>query len=125
VWCGDRHAPPLTAPGGGCSVTLVQGMGTPVIAFYERDARMGSWGEEVYCSLLEAGVLRAERTGDWPGAMDAFSRAWDGRPQRLESCYELASRLRPAGRYRSAYALLCDAVGRPEPGDLLFTRPWV
>ncbi|MGH1555157.1 hypothetical protein ACRAWF_34680 [Streptomyces sp. L7] len=63
------------------------------IALYERRARMGGWGEEVYCSLLEAGVLRAERADDWPGAMDAFSRAWDGRPQRLEACYELA---RPA-----------------------------
>ena len=95
------------------------------IALYERRAGMGGWGEEVYCSLLEAGVLRAERTDDWPGAMDAVSRAWDGRPQRLEACYELASRLRLAGRYRTAYALLCDAVGRPEPDDLLFTRPWV
>ncbi|MFJ5304009.1 glycosyltransferase [Streptomyces sp. NPDC088350] len=95
------------------------------IALYERRAAMGGWGEEVYCSLVEAGTLRAEKTGDWPGAMDAFSRAWDGRPQRLEACYELASRLRTAGRYRTAHALLGDVVGRPEPGDLLFTKPWV
>ena len=95
------------------------------IALYERRARMGGWGEEVYCSLLEAGTLRAEKADDWPGAMDAFSRAWDGRPERLEACYELASRLRLAGRYRTAYALLRDVVGRPEPGDLLFTKSWV
>jgi hypothetical protein len=86
---------------------------------------MGGWGEEVYCSLLEAGILRAEQTDDWPGAMDAFSRAWDGRPQRLEACYELVSRLRVAGRYRTAHALLGDVVGSPEPDDLLFTKPWV
>ncbi|MGW0834772.1 glycosyltransferase [Streptomyces prunicolor] len=95
------------------------------IDLYERRAGMGGWGEEVYCSLLEAGILRAEEADDWPGAMDAFSRAWDGRPERLEACYELASRLRLAGRYRTAYALLRDVVGRPEPGDLLFTRSWV
>ncbi|WP_405839968.1 glycosyltransferase [Streptomyces sp. NBC_01518] len=95
------------------------------IALYERRAGMGGWGEEVYCSLLEAGILRAEKADDWPGAMDAFSRAWDGRPERLEACYELASRLRLAGRYRTAYALLRDVVGRPEPGDLLFTKSWV
>ncbi|WP_234336925.1 glycosyltransferase [Streptomyces xylophagus] len=95
------------------------------IALYERRAAMGGWGEEVYCSLLEAGTLRAEKTDDWPGAMDAFSRAWDGRPQRLEACYELASRLRIAGRYRTAHALLGDVIGRAEPGDLLFTKPWV
>ncbi|WBO68515.1 glycosyltransferase [Streptomyces camelliae] len=95
------------------------------IRLYERRAAMGGWPEEVYCALLESGVLRAERTDDWPGAMDALSRAWEVRPQRLEACYELASRLRVQGRYRTAHALLARAVGRPEPDDLLFTRSWV
>lgn len=95
------------------------------IALYERRAGMGGWAEEVYCALLEAGFLRAERTGDWPGAMDTFSRAWEARPQRLEACYELASRLRIQGRYRTAHALLGEVVGRPEPDDLLFTKSWV
>ncbi|GGW64683.1 glycosyl transferase [Streptomyces galilaeus] len=95
------------------------------IDLYERRAAMGGWPEEVYCSLLEAGTLRAERAEDWPGAMDAFTRAWESRPQRLEAVYELASRLRLKGRHRTAYALLADVVGRPEPDDLLFTRSWV
>ncbi|MFE1285220.1 tetratricopeptide repeat protein [Streptomyces sp. NPDC058751] len=95
------------------------------VTLYERRAAMGGWPEEVYCSLLEAGLLRAERTGDWPGAMDAFTRAWEARPQRLEACYELASRLRVLGRYHSAHALLGAVLDRPEPDDLLFTRSWV
>ncbi|MGW0735794.1 glycosyltransferase [Streptomyces sp. NPDC002851] len=95
------------------------------VALYERRAGMGGWAEEVYCSLLEAGVLKAEETGDWPGAMDTFTRAWESRPQRLEACYELASRLRVRGRHRTAYALLAGVVGRREPDDLLFTRSWV
>ncbi|MFI6280242.1 glycosyltransferase [Streptomyces sp. NPDC050988] len=95
------------------------------IALYERRAGMGGWTEEVYCSLLEAGRLKAEKTGDWPGAMDSFSRAWESRPQRLEACYELASRLRRQGRYHTAHAILCNAVDRPEPDDLLFTKRWV
>ncbi|MEU4170018.1 glycosyltransferase [Streptomyces sp. NPDC026665] len=95
------------------------------IALYERRAAMGGWPEEVYCSLLEAGLLKAERTGDWPGAMDAFSRAWEARPQRLEACYELASRLRVQGRHHTAHALLGASLDRPEPDDLLFTRSWV
>lgn len=95
------------------------------IALYERRAAMGGWPEEVYCSLLEAGLLKAERTGDWPGAMDAFSRAWEARPERLEACYELASRLRVQGRHHTAHALLGAALDRPEPDDLLFTRSWV
>ncbi|MFJ6831800.1 tetratricopeptide repeat protein [Streptomyces sp. NPDC091209] len=95
------------------------------IALYERRAAMGGWPEEVYCSLLEAGLLKADRAGDWPGAMDAFSRAWEARPQRLEACYELASRLRVQGRHHTAHALLGAALDRPEPDDLLFTRGWV
>lgn len=95
------------------------------IALYERRAAMGGWPEEVYVSLLEAGLLKAERTEDWPGAMDAFTRAWEARPQRLEACYELASRLRVLGRHHTAHALLGAALDRPEPDDLLFTRSWV
>ncbi|KUM72743.1 glycosyl transferase family 2 [Streptomyces griseorubiginosus] len=95
------------------------------IALYEQRAAMGGWGEEVYCSLLEAGILRAETADDWPAAMDTFSRAWDARPQRLEACYELAAGLRLRGRHHTAHALLGRVVGRPEPEDLLFTRPWV
>lgn len=95
------------------------------IALYERRAAMGGWGEEVYCSLLEAGMLRAEKEEDWPGAMDTFSRAWETRPARLEACYELASRLRLRRRHHTAHALLVDVVDRPAPDDLLFTKPWV
>ncbi|MDX3314034.1 glycosyltransferase [Streptomyces sp. ME08-AFT2] len=95
------------------------------IALYERRAELGGWGEEVYCALLEAGILRAERTDDWPGAMDAFSRAWESRPARLEAVYELASRLRLRSRYHTAFSLLGAVVGRHEPDDLLFTRSWV
>ncbi|WP_254075950.1 glycosyltransferase [Streptomyces sp. P3] len=95
------------------------------IALYERRAELGGWAEEVYCSLLEAGILRAEEADDWPGAMDAFSRAWESRPTRLEAVYELASRLRLRSRYHTAYSLLGGVVGRREPDDLLFTRSWV
>jgi hypothetical protein len=57
--------------------------------------------------------------------MDAFSSAWEARPERLEACYELASRLRVQGRHHTAHALLAAALDRPEPDDLLFTRSWV
>lgn len=94
------------------------------ISLYERRAAMGGWGEEVYYSLLQAGILRAE-TGDWPRAMDALTRAWETRPHRLEACYELASRLRVMGRYRTAYAIASAVLGRRQPDDLLFVQPWV
>ncbi|MCX4981463.1 glycosyltransferase [Streptomyces sp. NBC_00572] len=91
---------------------------------YERRAAMGGWGEEVYYSLLQSGVLRAD-SGDWPAGMDALSRAWESRPERLEACYELSGRLRKLGRYRTAHAVVSTVLDREQPGDLLFMHPWV
>jgi glycosyltransferase involved in cell wall biosynthesis len=94
------------------------------ITLYERRAEMGGWPEEVYYALLQVGVLRAG-SDDWPGAMDAFSRAWEARPQRLEACYELAARLRKLGRYRLAHSIVRAGLGQRQPADLLFVQPWV
>ncbi|MEU6879372.1 glycosyltransferase [Streptomyces sp. NPDC046712] len=94
------------------------------IDLYERRARMGGWAEEVYCALLQSGVLRAE-AGDWPSAADTLSRAWESRPERLEACYELAARLRRMNRHHSAHAIVSATVDREPPDDILFTQPWV
>ncbi|CAM5261244.1 hypothetical protein GCM10010299_52770 [Streptomyces tanashiensis] len=94
------------------------------VALYERRAAMGGWVEEVYFSLLQSGVLRAD-AGDWPAAMDALSRAWDSRPERLEACYELVARLRKMRRHATAHAIVSAVVGREMPDDVLFTQPWV
>ncbi len=101
-------------------------MGRPseAIALYEQRAGMGGWVEEVYYALLQVGILKAEND-DWPGAMDALSRAWEVRPQRLEACYELVSRLRGLGRHHAAHALVRSVLDRDAPQDLLFVQPWV
>ncbi|MEV6570516.1 glycosyltransferase [Streptomyces sp. NPDC051577] len=97
------------------------------VRLYERRAAMGGWAEEVYCALLQAGILRGDSgdTADWPAAMDALSRAWESRPERLEACYELASRLRLQGRHHGAHAITGAVLDRPAPDDLLFVQPWV
>jgi len=89
------------------------------VELYDRRTRMGGWAEEVYYALLQVGILRAE-TGDWPAAMDAFTRAWDARPQRVEACYELCSRLRGMGRYQLAHVFARAALDRELPDD----SPW-
>ncbi|GAA2771598.1 glycosyltransferase [Streptomyces lavendulae] len=92
-----------------------------------KHASMGGWGEEVYHSLLQVGVLYGDSgdPADWPAAMDAFDRAWESRPERLEACYELVSRLRLLGRYHSAHAIVRACLDRPVPDDVLFIQPWV
>ncbi|WP_233416030.1 glycosyltransferase [Streptomyces sp. N35] len=94
------------------------------VALYERRARMGGWAEEVYFSLLQAGVQRADH-GDWPGGMDCLVRAWESRPERLEALYELTSRLRLKEQYRAAHSFASAGIDRPRPQDDLFVQPWV
>ncbi|GAA2036146.1 glycosyltransferase family 2 protein [Catenulispora yoronensis] len=100
------------------------GRAAEAIALYERRAEMGGWEEEVYFARLQAGMLRAE-SGDWSGAMTGLVRAWEGRPQRLEACYELACRLRVKGDYHSALAFAAAGLNRPVPPDVLFVMPWI
>ncbi|BBC34818.1 hypothetical protein SGFS_061120 [Streptomyces graminofaciens] len=97
------------------------------ITLYQRRAAMGGWAEEVYYSLLQVGMLQAETGGPdaWPTAMDTLIRAWEHRPERLEACYELVSRLRLQKRHHTAYALARAGVDGPRPDDLLFVQPWV
>jgi tetratricopeptide (TPR) repeat protein len=97
------------------------------IELYRQRAGMGGWEEEVFCSLHQVGILSAE-AGDWPEAMDALIAAWETRPQRLESVYELASRLRLRQQYRAAHQFARLAEGLkplPCPADFLFVAPWV
>lgn len=91
---------------------------------YERRAGMGGWEEEVFYSLYQAGVLRAE-LDDWPQAMALLIRAFEFRPARLEPLYELASRLRVREQYETAHLFAARGVRRPMPPDVLFVHPWI
>jgi glycosyltransferase involved in cell wall biosynthesis len=100
------------------------GRRTEAIELYERRTAMGGWDQEVFYSLFQAGVLRAE-SGEWPAARAALVEAWEYRPVRLEPVYELASRSRVRGDYRSAYLFARRGLGQPPPDDILFVWPWV
>lgn len=92
-------------------------------AAYERRAEMGGWDEEVYCALHEAAVLAG-----WPDGADLFLRAWEFRPQRLESVYDLAAALNRHGRHHAAHRFTSLAASHKElpiPADDLHVAPWV
>jgi glycosyltransferase involved in cell wall biosynthesis len=100
------------------------GRRTEAIELYGQRVAMGGWDQEVFYSLFQAGVLRAEN-GEWPAAMAALVGAWEYRPARLEPVYELASRLRVRGDHQTAYSFARRGLGRPLPDDILFVWPWV
>lgn len=94
---------------------------------YRRRTEMGGWDEELYCAWHQVGVLSAQ-LGDWPNAADAFVRAWETRPARLEAVHDLAVGLLERGRFRAAHQFTRLAASMrplPVPDDLLFVAPWV
>ncbi len=83
--------------------------------------------EEAYCAQHQVAVI-AEQIGDWPLAIDAYMRAWELRPQRLESVQRLTTGLRERGLYHAAHRFARIASGlRPlqMPEDSLSLAPWV
>lgn len=93
-------------------------------ALYLRRATMGGWEEEVYCALREAGV-QLKHLGNWPEAAEAFQRAIEHRPTRVEAVYDYLGGLRERQRHQLAYALADRALSVPLPDDVLFVEPWM
>jgi glycosyltransferase involved in cell wall biosynthesis len=94
---------------------------------YQRRAEMAGWSEETYFARYQVGILSAQ-LGDWPRAADAFVRAWEERPGRLEAVQALVAGLRERGLYRSAHRFATLATATKTlavPDDLLFVAPWV
>jgi tetratricopeptide (TPR) repeat protein len=91
---------------------------------YDRRIAMAGWDEEVFFAMLQAAVLRAEQ-GEWAAAKTGLLAAWEFRPMRMETLYELASRLRLRGEYREAYQFAVQGLGQPVPRDLLCVSPWM
>lgn len=94
---------------------------------YLHRAQMEGWVEERYCAWHQAGLL-ADELGDWPLAADAYTAAWEVRPQRLEAVYDLALGLRLRERYHAAHRYTSIAAGGSPlsvPADDLFVSPWV
>jgi hypothetical protein len=94
---------------------------------YELRATLPGWDEETYCARHEAGALAAE-LGDWPAAVEHYVAAWEARPQRLESVFDLVLGLRQRERWHTALrftSLAGDMRPLPEPADNLHVAPWV
>lgn len=97
------------------------------LAGYLRRAEMAGWDEETHCALKQAGDLH-DALGDWPAAQDAYLRAWELRPARLEPVYALSAGLRTRDRPLAAHRFASIAAGAaplPVPEDDLFVAPWI
>ena len=88
---------------------------------------MPGWDEETYFAQYQVGVLAA-RMGQWPTAIEAYIRAWESRPERLEAVHALITGLRERGCYRTAHRfarLAANLKPLRMPDDILFVAPWI
>lgn len=93
---------------------------------YEMRVMMGGWEEEVFYSLYQAAVLVDRRGHDWGTAFQAFVRAWEYRPSRLEPIYHIVNRLRRRKEYNTALLFASPALLQPYPSkDILFVHRWM
>jgi glycosyltransferase involved in cell wall biosynthesis len=89
---------------------------------YERRARMPGWDEETWSALYEAAKLRERlQPKNEAQVRDAYLKAWEHRPERIEPLVRLSRYYRMVlDRSTMAYPYACAADGAPVPTDRLF-----
>lgn len=95
------------------------------IEAYRKRVAMGGWEEEVYYSLLQIAVLLEKTEAPDAEVEEAYWKAINFRPQRLESYYNLARRWRLQERYEECRNLAMAGAKYPYPEDVLFVRKFI
>jgi len=90
--------------------------------WYDRRIEAGGWEEEVYCALLERARVMETLNREWPTVLDAFLRAYQFRPSRIEALYEIARHYRAQKEYDLGYMFARQAADTPYPDDVLFVE---
>lgn len=97
----------------------------PAIYAYLRRAELGHWDEEVFESLLNAGLLMARQGAPTEAALALFERATATVPGRVEALDAAARVCRERGAHALGLAAAERGLGLPRPDSGLFLRPWV
>ena len=93
------------------------------IELYRRRLQLGGFDEELFYARYQIGVLHAQ-LGDWAAAVPALLDAWNSRPTRIESLYQLALGYRLREQWPAAHLFARRALA-PEPDDILFVESWI
>ena len=92
------------------------------LAWYDKRIEAGGWPEEVFMALFERAGVLAGLERDWPSVLDAYLRAYQFRPGRIEPLYEVARRYRAREQFDLGYLFARQAVDAPYPKDILFVQ---
>jgi glycosyltransferase involved in cell wall biosynthesis len=98
------------------------GMNERSIEAYQRRVDLGGWAEEVYISRYW--IARQKQILNRPDEeiIDAYLKAWEYRPNRLEALYHLIKFLGTRKRYALAFALSSVGMKTGSCSDILFVE---
>jgi len=95
------------------------------LEYYEKRVEIGGWEEETFYALYQMAVL-VDQHNDWGTGFQAYVRAWEFRPTRLEPVYHIVHRLRRRKEFRTAIVFAHATLGQPYPSsDVLFVHRWM
>jgi hypothetical protein len=90
---------------------------------YQKRVDAGGWPEEVYYSMYMIGRLKETLRYPTSEVIEAYSRAWEFRPERLEAVFHAMRKLREEKRWVLALAYGESALQRTGTADILFVEP--
>ena len=99
------------------------GQNLKAIEAYEKRVKAGGWPEEVYYSLYMIARIKEKLGRDHDELIAAYSRAWEFRPERLESVFHLMRKLREKNRWILSFTYGTMAIRNPGTSDILFVEP--
>ena len=89
---------------------------------YEKRVELGGWPEEVYISLYMIAKMKMSLNQSEEAVNDAFMKAWEFRPVRLEAPYVLIRYLVSKKRYFYAFTIASMCLRMRPCGDILFVE---
>lgn len=92
---------------------------------YEKRVSLGGWDQEVYCAMIEAAHLKWRLDYPENEIIEAYKKAYEYRPTRIEAIYYLAEYMRQHDMNEYAYTLLQNAIKMPRTTDNLFVQSWI
>ena len=90
---------------------------------YQRRVDAGGWPEEVYYSMYMVARLKESLRHPAKEVIEAYSKAWEYRPERLEAVFHVMRKLREEKRWVLALAYGEAALQRTGTADILFVEP--
>jgi glycosyltransferase involved in cell wall biosynthesis len=90
------------------------------IKYFEKRSEMKGWPEEVYVSLWMSAKVKWLASYPISQILESFMKAWEYRPQRKESTYDLINFLLSIGKKRLAFLISKDSLSQPPCNDSLW-----